>query len=184
MTSQLVHKLLKSYSTKGHKHVIAFLNLRESSDGHTSQPDREQGYSQTMVAQGLDPVFIHNKSNCAIHEMGQAVAALFKDNERMLAIITHTPAMAHFITLELAQMGLSVPQDVSLITFADDSPIHTGALVDTLRVPWEDLGVRAVEQLYCLIDGRGSTEWTIPPFIYESCKTVALSRSSLSPVSS
>lgn len=86
------------------------------------------------------------------YERGRAVGReLLSEGRRPTAIMVIGTELAVGVQGAMQELGLSAPEDVSLITVGDSDsfpPAMTG-----VRVPQRELGVRAVEHLRAVLDG-------------------------------
>lgn len=140
----------------GHKH-IAFIH---GSEGSLASKRRFEGYEKALREHGLTPSqdlvarggFQRSGGHkAAVHllGLGPRPTALFAANDQMAL-----GALA-----AAAELGLSVPGDVSIVGVDD---IEAAALVTpaltTLRQPTYEMGSRAVEMLVSLLNGADSPE--------------------------
>ncbi|SDQ64841.1 transcriptional regulator, LacI family [Quadrisphaera sp. DSM 44207] len=137
----------------GHRR-IAFLGGRPDLE---SARLREEGYRTALRAAGVevDPALVR------VAEYRRELAAgpareLLTLPERPTAIFAANDLSA-IGTMEVAvELGLSVPQDLSVVGFDDvpESALTTPPLT-TVRQPLQEMGAEAVRLLVGLLDGRG-----------------------------
>lgn len=136
----------------GHRR-IAFL---------TGRPDlrssvlREEGYRKALAEAGipLDPSLVRGGYYSRDAVRGSALELLSRA-DRPTAVFAANDLSA-LGTLDVAQeLGLRVPQDLSVIGF-DDIPeaVQARPPLTTVRQPIQQMGQVAVEQLLALLDGR------------------------------
>ncbi len=124
-------------------------------DGLGSVAERIDGFVGAMLANGL-PVekqrLLHGPFTCDFgYEAALAVARM---SPRPTAILTCSDYLSVGVLRALHHLGLSVPNDISLVGF-DDMPL--AELLDppltTIRQPIADMGRVALERLLASIDG-------------------------------
>ncbi|MFG1941624.1 substrate-binding domain-containing protein [Nonomuraea sp. NPDC048826] len=109
--------------------------------------DRLAGYRDAMAEAGL-PTW----SACGYFQTGLARRATLDLLNRLpeppTAIFACSDAMAVGVYEALAERGLSIPGDVSVVGF-DDAPVAAGVTpaLTTVRQPWPDLGATALTTL-------------------------------------
>lgn len=86
----------------------------------------------------------------------EAALAMLKSAERPTAFVCYNDELAVLMLEAARQLGLSVPDDLSIVGF-DDSPLATATEVKltTLSHPKEKMGIRAADMLLGMIKGRG-----------------------------
>lgn len=96
----------------------------------------------------------------------QAAMALLQAEERPTAFVAYNDELAVVLLEAARQRGLSVPGDLSIISF-DDSALATATEVKltTLSHPKLQMGIDAAELLMGIIDGRGAG--SVPDIIYK-----------------
>lgn len=145
----------------GHRR-IAFVRLEREGDlppriEHYSVADRIAGYERTMRQAGLRPdvqVFTHrwDQWDEPVEARLQPLATVFCDPARCpTAVITHRdgPVMLSL----LLQLGLRVPDDVSMVSFTACPSHAVEQVVSWVPLPFEEIGRKAVAMLYRLIEG-------------------------------
>ena len=128
----------------GHRRV-AFVNY--SGDTHYSAAARYAGYAGAMRGAGLTP----HSAREVIPRCDRIAAAsrwLGVDAaERPTAVVAYSGTSAWPIREAAMAMSLSVPADLSLITFEDHPADEVGVRLDTMLVPEAAMGRAAVEML-------------------------------------
>ena len=118
-------------------------------DGASTQRDRELGFNTAMAQQG-QPVFARGIGNFRQDETRAAVRAMFADpanRPEALFVCNDHMAFAAMDTLRF-ELGLKIPQDVSVIGF-DDVPVSAWPAYDltTFRQPVDQMVAETVSTL-------------------------------------
>jgi LacI family transcriptional regulator, galactose operon repressor len=133
----------------GHEKIMF---LSGPADSGTSQ-QRRQGYCHAMRAHGLLPMEAAGDFRM---ETGFSVASqLLSKKKRPKAIFAANDLMAVGLILGLTNVGIRVPEDISVIG-CDDIPIARliKPSLTTIKVPMYEIGCRAMEILVALLEGR------------------------------
>ncbi len=141
----------------GHRR-IAYLSSHPTP--HYSDADRADGYATAMVDAGLHPQkLLSDAAPDARDDWMQRVRSLLTTSNRPTALVTYGPYAA-YPTLRVAQeLGLCVPQDLSLVTFSPSLAADAGPALTTWLVPFRAVG-EAVADL-----ALQATTGTSPPAI-------------------
>jgi len=133
---------------QGHRRIAHLAGAREP-----SSKERANAYSRFMGEAGLQPLVIHGRHNAASGRAG--VDALFASATPPTAIFASNDFIALGVLDRLKGMGLSVPDDVSVVGF-DDIPDAANALfaLTTLRQDTEAQAQAAVESLQAILSGN------------------------------
>lgn len=119
---------------------------------------RQQGYRAALTAHGL-PVDEHLIAAAEGEASGGFLAAsrLLDLREPPTAIFCYNDRMAMGVYRAIADRGLRVPEDVSVIGFDNQEPIASGLYpgLTTVSLPHYEMGAWAVEQLVHQISGTG-----------------------------
>ena len=83
--------------------------------------ERQTGWVETLAAAGVTPVVMEVHDNAAQY-ISQGARAMFDGPERPTAILCFSDLMAAAVVHAAEDLGLRVPQDVSVVGF-DDSPL-------------------------------------------------------------
>ncbi len=129
----------------GHRRV-AFVDYSASRSelnvAHYSIRDRQAGYEQAMAEAGLTPRVVRGDKSAHADERLAYSFRMLNSEDRPEAIVVYSGAQS--IEVAAASLGLS---RIPMVVFAD-VPIRLGnGATDTVIVPQEELGVRAVELL-------------------------------------
>ena len=108
-------------------------------------------------------------TNFLPEEARDAVRALFAGKERPTALIAPSDVTGVAIMRELREIGLSVPEDVSVVGY-DDSVAARFAepSLTSVNQPFFDMGARSAAQLAEMIDGNADgSQVTLPVNLVE-----------------
>lgn len=126
---------------------------------HSSLYERYQGYRQAMEAYGLPvrPEMIIAYEDVADYDVSggyKAAERLLKRSPRPTAIFAGNDAMAIGVMKATQELGLSVPDDLSVVGFDDiELAAHTTPALTTVRVHKRELGYHAARLILESIDG-------------------------------
>lgn len=141
---------------------------------HQSAVDRYDGF-RSAIAEYQEPCVQGLAVGDFSEDAGRvAVGKLFDIRSDWQAIFAANDEMAYGALLELRRRGIRVPEDVALVGYDDFgmARITTPALT-TVRVPAEELGRRATEQLFNFIHApplkRTQTVLPVDLVVRESC---------------
>ena len=121
---------------------------------------RLRGYRDGMAAAGLDPdAFVVEAVSEAAGGYDATMALLDhgrSPTDRPTAVFCYNDRMAMGAYRAAAELGLSVPRDVSVVGFDDQDPIAASLYPPLTKValPHYEMGVWAVETLTSLIEGH------------------------------
>jgi LacI family transcriptional regulator len=157
----------------GHRRV-AFLHLISSNifagsfeeakpKFHYSVPDRVAGYATAMLDAGLSPAVAHHDRFIDDSEQLNACRALLRSENRPTAVVVYSERDLSLLMCAAAELGLSVPRDLSLLVFSPIDSWVAGKWVSAIRVPTSEMGRRAVAMLMRKIEMPN-----------ESCSAVAV----------
>jgi len=132
----------------GHRR-IAFAGHGTS---HYSLGERHSGYIQAMNGAGLTSRYAYRHSG--VKGWIEEANLLLSGQERPTAVITYDLFTARPILFTALSLGLRVPEDLSIITFAEyaDEDVATGRMLTIFKLPTQALGRTAVEMLLEKID--------------------------------
>ena len=151
----------------GHRR-IAYVDWLHA--GHYSRDDRLAGYREAMETAGLEPYELWPQANWKIEpsfdQSDQAVQQtvqrpFIQTNadqirttfdwliapDRPTALVTYHGGMALAIYHAALLLNLRIPQDLSLITFSDQTLNPIGVDIAAMLLPQRLLGIRAIEML-------------------------------------
>lgn len=139
--------------------------------------DRRQGYEQALSEAGLpvhEPWICHNRL-IQHPEQSAELCELFCAPNRPTAVVCMDDAMAVGLTRLLGGMGLSVPEDVSLISFnnTETSRYHNPPLTTYDVEPYQ-LGMSAMTLMLDVLSGKAGQPVSIEvPFTLVERQSVA-----------
>lgn len=134
----------------GHRRIayVDYCHGTEQPDQHYSAWDRQAGYTTAMRVAGLAPRIIDTPHTLSPPDHLPAVRAWLTAPHRPTAVVTYCPREAlPILHTATAQLGLRVPQDLSIITIEDFPADQSGVDLATVILPRYDLGRVAVELL-------------------------------------
>ncbi len=137
----------------GHRRV-GIVTLAPSGDlGNLPASERGRGWREALGAAGIEPVEVvaHFRPVTAAHDV---VRALLERPDRPTALLCFSDVFAAQAVRAAADLGLRVPEDLSVVGFddADFAPTLRPALT-TVRQRVAEKGRAAVDALTALIDG-------------------------------
>lgn len=125
---------------------------------HSSSEARLLGYSQAFAAAGLSPRLDWIEQGCFTFESGlEAGRRLLDRNERPSAILAQNDDMAVGALMAARELGLGVPEDVSIVGF-DDSEVSrlVWPRLTTIRQPVFEMAAAATGMLLDQLDGKNA----------------------------
>ena len=143
-----VHQALEHLTALGHRH-IAFVSAH---DGSPPSEARAQSFIQGMQVLGL-PLFPYSVINTNWHNseiIEAGIHSLMGNShpERPTALLCAGDKIALVALRTLRKMGLSVPEDVSVVGFADfKMASYADPPLTTVAQPFEEMGRLAVRLL-------------------------------------
>ncbi|TXH39178.1 MAG: LacI family transcriptional regulator [Rhodospirillaceae bacterium] len=138
--------------TNGHRRIAL---LRDDSRIFTAQ-ERLAGYQHSLQAHGieLDESLI-GVSRSTVEQAIEATIRLFTRRNRPTALFTVDSLMTQGALLALRSMGLSIPQDVSLVGFDDfDLATFTDPQITVMAQPIAEIGPLAAQMLLERLAGK------------------------------
>jgi LacI family transcriptional regulator len=136
---------------------------------------RERGYLEGLESAGLDPSknpVLHG--NYRIDSGYELTMQVMQRRHRPTALLLGNDQMAAGAYLALARLGLSIPDDVSVVGYDDESlAADLAPALTTVRIPFYEMGRLAARNT---LDG---TVGSLPARTYEPCTVV--DRSSTNP---
>ena len=147
----LTEKLLKL----GHKRIAYFCH--RTYDEHFSVADRYQGYESAMSAAGCAPEKRVLEGNVPWENVDaglEFVRSFLQGARRPTAVVTYEAFEAMRTILAARDLGLRVPEDLSVVTFSDRESAGLGYPITTCHVPNAEMGRRAVEMLVARVNDR------------------------------
>jgi LacI family transcriptional regulator len=115
---------------------------------HYSAHDRDAGYCEALRNDGLAPRHVgHERFIDEGREQTEALRALLSGPDRPTAVLVYSDHDVSLLMCIAAELGLSVPKDLSVLTFFPVEPWIGGKHVSSVRVPTAEMGRRAVRML-------------------------------------
>lgn len=114
---------------------------------HYSVRDRDEGYAKVMKRRGLVPRVLSHGEFIEESEQVDRCRALLSAKDRPTAVICYSENETYSLIGAARSLGLSIPKDLSVVTFAPASMWVLGYEVSIAAVPTEEVGRRAVRML-------------------------------------
>ena len=135
----------------GHRR-IAYLDLCAGRDdvaaAHFSAADRLAGYESAMRSAGLEPQEVRAERACTTFEMEKTFLKEFLGRpDRPTAVVCYFSVFVPAIIRAAAELGIRVPQELSIATFAPESFREHGLTVSAMLEPHYQMGREAVRLL-------------------------------------
>jgi len=166
----------------GHERIALISGTPGDPMGFTTQFDRRQGYRETLAAAGLavDPG-LDLPGDFTVAGGEAAMAQLLSRPDPPTAVFAESDEMAFGALRTLRRVGLSAPQDISLIGF-DDHALADLMDLTTIAQPVRDQGAQAARLLLDVLDGRdGEQRVTLPTRLIVRGTTGPIHRASPAP---
>lgn len=166
----------RAFLDRGHRR-IAFVHAYQadpSNVAHYSVAARLAGYSRAMTEAGLKPLALWEQHQTESATRTAVIAQWLAEPDRPTAALTYSPNSAVGLIVGAWKLGLRVPEDFSIVTFAEASNSDLGFAVATMVLPELEMGRRAVEMLERKIDAptqRFPTE--LVPFTFIQGQSIA-----------
>lgn len=164
--------LTQAFLAAGHRRLLFIAGRFSTSDRSRL---RHQGYLAAMAAAGLEPepvLELDYLADTAAHRA--ALAGLLAGPDRPTGIICSNDLLALSVIAAVREMGLAVPEDISVAGF---DGIAIGRLVTpvlaTVDQPTRRMGERAVARLFDLIEGESARTVEHLPFELRAAGTLA-----------
>ncbi|MBD3178025.1 MAG: LacI family DNA-binding transcriptional regulator [Armatimonadia bacterium] len=138
----------------GHRR-IAFLHFRSPlADAHYSVGARLAGYKDVLGGEGIGPRVaeapfspLSLRGSQAKDDRLRVVEALLSGDARPTGVVCYEADEASIALCAAYRLGLRVPEEVSVVAFAQQTPEACGIPVTTLEVPNWTIGAIAIEAL-------------------------------------
>ena len=103
------------------------------------------------------------------------VTQLLRDRPNLTGLVVHNEAAVGHVLATIRASGRSVPEDISVVAICPDEVAERSTPpLDSVLVPAEDLGSRAVELLMCKIEGKPVPDASLlPPRLTTRASTAA-----------
>jgi GntR family transcriptional regulator of arabinose operon len=138
----------------GHKHIVGFFKT-DDMQGINRLKGFIRAHQKYRVPLQPESVVHYNTEEKEQKPYQLALALLQSEENRPTAFVCYNDQLALLILEAVRQLGLNVPDDISLVGF-DDSTLATAAEVKltTLEHPKSNMGVHAAEMLIQMIEKR------------------------------
>ena len=144
----------RTWPSLGHRTVALLGAPQVVYDRHTGYAERTlEGFTREAARLGMDAVALPCEENAeAVHA---EVADLLAQRPDLTGLVVHNEAAVNHVLTALADLGRSVPEDVSVVAICPDELAERArpALTSVL-VPAEEVGRQAVTLLMGKIAGR------------------------------
>lgn len=125
----------------GHRR-IAFLRIGQSH--HYSQTDRRAGYEQAMQEAGLGPRVLMSDEFATKAERSAWLRSWLTLPDRPTAVIAYERTEGTALLWEAMRLGLSVPEDLSIVCIGEGRDTGLGVDLSMMRLPQYQIGREAV----------------------------------------
>jgi LacI family transcriptional regulator len=141
----------------GHRR-IAYLDLcagrEDVSSAHFSAADRLAGYVAAMQEAGLEPWEVRGERAYTTFEMEKSFLIDFlRRSDRPTAVVCYFSVFVPAILRAAEEVGIRVPQELSIATFAPESFREHGLTVSAMLEPHYQMGREAVQLLRARVTG-------------------------------
>ncbi len=157
----------------GHRRIAYLDFVTDTPAGHYSSVDRYAGYESMMRNAGLPA---YRFGHPTIWRRGDIVTAQrqwLRQDDRPTAVIAYGDIDARALQMAAALEGLSIPRDLSLITFGSRHLDDLGLRLTSMLIPEQAVGRRAVELLNEQIaDPNAKQPRVAAPFGFEPGRSI------------
>jgi LacI family transcriptional regulator len=158
-------------TTSGHRRIGFVTNV----DDVPATSGRLQGYREALAAAGLDfdPALVVSDESESWGGYRAARALLTRD-DRPSALFCYNDRMAMGAYRAAAELGLRIPDDLSIVGFDDQELITRGLYPEltSVALPHFDMGYWAGETLAALLDEAPAARPTTPTRLTMPCPLV------------
>ena len=149
--------LVAYLAERGHRRI----GFADGADDVPATRGRLQGYLDGLRAAGIEPddsLIVSGESEA--RGGYEAVRRLLDRSDRPSAVFCYNDRMAMGAYRAAAELGLRVPEDVSIVGFDDQEPIASSVwpALTTVALPHYEMGAWAVETLVALMNGQREAE--------------------------
>ncbi|HWP39336.1 MAG TPA: LacI family DNA-binding transcriptional regulator [Tepidisphaeraceae bacterium] len=148
---QAAREMTERLIAAGHRR-IAYIDLCHGrgsvAAAHFSAADRAAGYSQAMRLAGLPAWVVHPDQDCVDFASEVAFARQFLSRQdRPTALVCYFSIFVPAVLRAAAELGIRVPQDLSIVSFAAENLREHGVTVSAMVEPHYRMGQEAVRVL-------------------------------------
>jgi len=141
---------------------------------HYSIGARLKGYSRAVTEAGFPVMMWWAKYQTQATVRAAGMRRWLGAADRPTAIVAYAPMTAMGVLTAAYQLGLRVPEDLSVVTFSDAPSTDLGIQISTMLLPELEMGRCAVEMLEKKIDApTGHLPSEVLPFSFEQGQTMA-----------
>jgi LacI family transcriptional regulator len=142
----------------GHRR-IAYVNIWQASGEaaaiqHYSMIDRLAGYRAALRQLGLPEIVL--AGGFAQDDVDVRCERLLRGAERVTGVVLYHASMAPTFLAAAARLGLTVPRDLSLVTFSDRQDVFGATRIDGVHGDYSGMGAGAVAMLHEVIAHPGA----------------------------
>ncbi len=151
--------------TKGHQKIACIQGLVHT----TVNKDRVKGFVQALndyqLAESECPILGNDYS---IENGYQSAKALLQREDRPTAIFALSNQIAVGVMKAVNEMGLSIPEDISLLSFDEQSYFELlSTPLTAIQQPMQGIGQKAVEMLFQLFENKTVENSELKPRLIE-----------------
>lgn len=138
--------------------------------------DRKNGYKDALAKNGLvfkESLLREVSFENLREDIAKEVDFLLSDPHRVKAIFALNNLVALYTLEAIKQKGLSIPNDIALVSFDDiDLFKFTSPPITAISQPMEKIGVHAMELLFTLINNKPTSGSDVPNTISQESRVV------------
>lgn len=150
----------QAFIALGHRR-IAYLSSHPTP--HYSDADRAEGHRAAMRAAGLQPQVVMSADPPGERDAWmRRLRALLSGADRPTALVTYGPFAAYPVLRVAQGLGLDVPRDLSLSTFAPHSASDAGPQLTTWLIPYRAMGEAIADLGLSAVAGKPTPALAIP----------------------
>ncbi len=135
----------------GHKKIIGIFKA-DDSQGYQRHKGFVKGLNEAGIAYNPDLIVWYHTEDKGI-KPSSMINELINNDKDITAIVCYNDQIAISAIKELSKMGLSVPENISVIGF-DNSDIAYETGLTSITHPKEELGKKSAEKLLSIINGE------------------------------
>ena len=157
----------------GHRRVAFIGDLKDEAFGFASSERRLQGFRAALRARGATlPAGFVKRGPFGRESAGHLTRQLLGLRQRPTAVFAASDVQAFGVLDAAARMGLTVPDDLSVIGF-DDIELAAAIGLTTVRQPLRESGRIGAQLLLNVLDGGGDVPIALPELTVVERRTVA-----------
>jgi LacI family transcriptional regulator len=139
----------------GHRRIAYATHFGWRDGDHYSRADRYAGYADTMTAAGLQPWLLRTPPNTPEGDRARVAREQLTGADAPTAVMTYQNDTAVLWWLVARSMGLSVPGDLSLVSFHLVNRLGVGVPLTMMCYPAAEVGRAAVEAVLQKVEAPG-----------------------------